>query len=80
MEQRRIEDLMARWDDPWKPTRNEAAKLLADAGPPVVPAMERVLLCAQPDPDHAHYAVWVLEQIDTPEAEAILAEYWRRHG
>ena len=80
MDERRIGDLMRRWDDPWKPTRNEAAKLLADGGPVVVPYMRDALLCAQPDPDHAHYAVWVLEQIASPEAEAILEEYWSRHG
>lgn len=80
MSEARIQELMARWDDPWKPTRNEAAKLLAALGRAVVPAMRGVLLCDDPDPDHAHYAVWVLEQMPDDETEAILDEYWRRHG
>ena len=80
MDEQRIADLLARWDDPWKPTRNEAARLLAEAGPVVVPHLRGLLLGPDPDPDHAHYAVWVLEQIATPECEGILAEYWRRHG
>ncbi len=80
MDDATIRDLIGRLADPWKPTRNEAAQLLADIGEPALPQLRALLLGDDHDPDLAHYAVWILEQLDTPEADAALDEYWDRYG
>ena len=74
----RFQDLIRRLKDPWKPTRNEAAHLLAAEGEPVIPAMRELLLAPDRDHDLAEYAVWVLEQLDTPEGAEILDQYWEQ--
>jgi hypothetical protein len=80
MDENRVRELIRRWDDPYKPTRSEAAELLARAGERVVPFMREVLMADEPDPDHVHYALWVLETIASPEAEELVEAYWDRHG
>jgi HEAT repeat protein len=80
VDEARIRDAIRRLDDPWKPMRNQAAQELFEAGESVIPYMKEILLAEVHDPDLAHYAVWVLETLDTAECEAILEEYWERHG
>ena len=80
MDEARIQDAIKRLSDPWKPTRNEAAQELAAMGEPVIPYLQEILLADKHDPDLGHYAVWVLETLDTETCEAILEEYWERHG
>lgn len=65
-------------DDPVRALRTEAAHRLAAIGEPVVPYLREILLADQPDYDHAEYAVWILEQIDTPAAEELLEAWWDR--
>lgn len=80
MDEARIRDAIRRLDDPWKPTRNAAAQELANFGEPVIPFMRELLEADPLDQDLALYAVWVLEQFDSDECEAILEAYWERHG
>ncbi len=80
MDEASIRDAMERLDDPWQATRYEAAQELADVGEPVIPFMQELLEADPHDHDLAQYAVWVLEQIDTPACEELLEAYWARHG
>ncbi|MBI2297966.1 MAG: HEAT repeat domain-containing protein [Armatimonadetes bacterium] len=65
-------------DDPVRALRTEAAHRLAEIGEEAVPYLREILLADDPDYDHAEYAVWILEQIDTPAAEALLEAWWDR--
>ncbi len=80
MDEGRIRDAIRRLDDPWKPTRNQAAQELADCGESVIPYMRELLEAEPLDHDLALYAVWVLEQMDTDECEVLLEAYWEKHG
>ncbi|MCC7493906.1 MAG: hypothetical protein IT204_16235 [Fimbriimonadaceae bacterium] len=75
-----IQDLIRRLDCPEKAVRSEAAELLAKAGDPVVPHLAALMLPADHDADLAHYGVWILEQLESPAAEAVLAEFWELYG
>ncbi|NUQ16630.1 MAG: hypothetical protein HUU33_15060 [Flavobacteriales bacterium] len=80
MRQESIAEIIARLADPWKPTRNEAAELLAARGSEVIEPLRAILLADDPDPDLAHYALWVLDQIDDPAASDLAEAYWEKHG
>lgn len=76
----RLVELLEQLDDPQRPVRNAAAQALAAVGETVVPHLRPLLLDEPHDPDLAQLAVWILEQLDTPASEALLAAYWERHG
>lgn len=78
MSDAKIREFLAMLDDPDKATRTHAAEALAAMGAEVVPYLRTILMAERPDADHAEYAVWILEQIDAPEADELLECWWDR--